>query len=334
MGEPHTQTIKLLVTDFTFTSADRQRLIAALGPDVLLHVQGYEALRQALAAHPETDLLCSFHPPADTLSLAPGLRWIQLPSAGADHALRDHLVRDDGPIVTTANGVHTVPISEFVFSLLLLWAHRWPEFFALQQAEHWPDHAQWVGLRGRELRDATLGIIGLGAIGRQVARLGRAFGMRLLGTRRSARAADTDPDLDQLIPLAQLHHLLAQSDYIVLAAPSTSDSHHLIGPAELHAMKPTAFLINISRGDLIDQDALITALRERQIAGAGLDVFAQEPLPPESPLWRMPNVLISPHISGASDHYSRRFTDLYLDNIRRYRAGEPLVNVVNAQRGY
>jgi phosphoglycerate dehydrogenase-like enzyme len=324
----------LFVSDFEFDEADRDRLIAALGAGHAVLVRGAAALHQALAAHPEAEVLCSFRPPADALELAPGLRWIALPSAGADSALRAGLVRPGGPIVTTANGVHAVPMGEHVFGVLLMWARNWPMLLAAQHERSWPDHPRWRALRGVELDGATLGIVGLGAIGRQIAHLGRAFGMRVLGVRRSAQAGQSDPDVDALFPPEQLREMLAQADYVVIAAPSTPETQHLIGAAELAAMKPTAFLVNIARGALVDEAALIRALGEGRIGGAGLDVFEREPLPLDSPLWTMANVIISPHLAGSSPSYSRRFTDLLLDNLARYRAGEPLRNVVQPERGY
>lgn len=334
MPTPGDSAPRLLVSDFDFAPPDAERLRNALGTDHLLLVKGRDAAREALVAHPETDVLAGFFPPADVLDRAPNLRWIALASAGADHVLRAGLVRADGPAVTTANGVHAVPISEFVFSMLLLWARHWPEMLALQRAHDWPEQRRKRALRGRELYGATLAVIGVGAIGRRVAQLGRAFGMRVIGTTRSARPGERDPDLDELAPLERLDALLAEADYVVIAVPATPQTHHLIGAAQLRAMKPSAFFVNIARGSVVDEQALIAALQAGQIAGAGLDVVEDEPLAPESPLWEMPNVIVSPHVSGVTPSYSARFTDLLLENLARYRAGEPLRNLVSAERGY
>lgn len=324
---------ELLISDYRFDDEDRARLTDALGAEHLLLVREHAALRDAISAHPAMDVLCTFGPPADTLAIAPNLRWVALASAGADGALRAGLVRPSGqPIVTTASGVHAVPISEHVFGVLLMWAHRWPALLALQREARWPESR--TELRADELHGATLGLIGLGAIGRRIAHLGRAFGMRVVATRRSAAPGAADPDVDELLPVARLLDLLRQADYVVIAAPDTAETRRLIGADELAAMKPTAFLVNIARGGIIDEDALIAALQTHVIAGAGLDVFAHEPLPPESPLWRLPNVIASPHISGLTASYSRRFTDILLDNLARYRAGQPLRNLVHADRGY
>jgi phosphoglycerate dehydrogenase-like enzyme len=268
------------------------------------------------------------------LDLAPHLRWIALPSAGVDRVVRAGLVRPGGPVVTNARGVHAIPISEYVFAMLLMWARNWPAILAAQRASMWPNHKGWEGLAGGELHGATLGVVGLGAIGRQIAHLGRCFGMRVLATRRSITPGTEDPDVDELIPLAELPRLLAAADYVVLAVPSTAQTHHLIGREQLRAMKRSGVLVNIGRGDAVDEPALVEALRDGTIAGAALDVFETEPLPPDSPLWTMPNVIVAPHLAGSTDAYSKRFTGLFLDNLRRYQAGEPLRNVVDPERGY
>jgi phosphoglycerate dehydrogenase-like enzyme len=323
----------LFITNFAFDEADRARLLAVLGAEHALFV-ARPALRETLAAHPEADVLCTYNPPDDLFTLAPRLRWVALSSAGAERVVARGLVRLDGPVVTTASGVHAAAISEHVFGLLLIWVRGWREMLALQQAGTWPNRGVWPALQPGELHGATLGIVGLGAIGRALARLGRAFGMRVLATRHSAQAGETDPDVDTLYPLTDLHTLLAVADYVVLAAPATAESRHLIGPAELAVMRPRAFLVNIARGALVDEPALIAALESGRIGGAGLDVFEREPLPAESSLWHLPNVILSPHVAGSTEQYSRRLTDLLLENVALYRAGRPLRNVVQPARGY
>ena len=326
---------QLVVSNFSFAPDDQRRVEAALGKGGLLLVHGgRDALREALLAHPEADVVASFFPPADLLALTPNLKWIALPSAGADHMIRAGIVQSGGPLVTTASGIHAVPIGEFVLSMMLMWVRHWPQIIDYQRAAIWPDTAGREKLHGRELDGATLGIIGLGAIGRHIARLGRAFGMRIIATRRSASAGASDPDADTLVPPDRLGDLLAASDFVVVSVPATAQTQHLIGADELRMMRRDAFLINISRGSAIDEAALIAALANGIIGGAGLDVFETEPLPAESPLWRLPNVILSPHVAGNSDQYSRRFTDLFLENLARYRAGEPLRNVVDVERGY
>jgi phosphoglycerate dehydrogenase-like enzyme len=324
---------RLVVSDFQFRAEDRERIAAAVDGKAVF-VRGRDALSEALKTHPETDVLCTFFPPANLYELVPHLRWLALASAGADHVLRAGLVREAPPVVTTANGVHAVPISEFVFSAMLVWSRHWPRILDLQREHAWPDSAGREALHGSELFDATLGIIGLGAIGRRVAQFGRGFGMHVLAVRRSVAANESDPDVDELLPAARLGDLLERADYVVVSVPSTPESHHLIGEEQLKRMKPSALLVNIARGEIIDEQALVRALQQGTIAGAALDVVETEPLPQASPLWTLPNVLLSPHISGITPRYSQRLTDLFLDNLARYREGRPLRNVVDPARGY
>lgn len=324
----------LVVTSYEFAPADVARLKGALGPDALLLVSSQEELLEAVRAHPETDVVCGFRPPIEVLERAPRLRWIALASAGVEFALERGLVREHGPIVTNARGVHAVPIGEFVLGVMLQWARKWPELHDLQRAATWPDHGAWLRLRGTELDGMVLGVVGLGAIGRHVARLGRAFGMRVLAVRRTVRKEDDDADVDALLPQARLAELLRAADYVVLCVPSTPETHHLIQAGTLALMKRTAFLVNISRGSVINEADLVVALRSGIIAGAGLDVFEVEPLPRTNPLWTLPNVIVAPHISGNTDRYSARLTDLFLDNLARLRAGQPLRNVIDPDRGY
>ncbi len=326
---------RFVVTNFPFLPDDQRRLREALGDDAFLSVMGADALREALTTHPETDTLLTFpfQIPADVLTLAPNLRWLALSSAGAEGALRMGLTQTRPDlIITTASGVHSVPISEFVLSVMLIWARRWPAIFSAQREKRWPENQ--LELMGSELDGATLGVVGLGAIGRRIAQLGRAVGMRVVALRHSAAPGQTDPDVDALYAPDQLAELLAQSDYVVLSAPSTPETHHLITAGRLRQMKRTGVLINIARGNLVDEPALIAALRDGTIAGAGLDVFETEPLPTDSPLWSMPNVILSPHTSGLTPRYSTRLASLFLDNVARLRSGQPLRNVVDVARGY
>lgn len=258
------------------------------------------------------------------LTRIPNLRWVHTISAGVDHLLFPEL-RESDAILTNASGVFNVPIAETVMAYILAAVKRLPEFWARQRER------RWEKLPLRELRGLTVGIVGLGDIGAEVARLSRAFGMRVLGLRRRPAPSDV---ADEVMPPGRLHDLLARSDFVVIAVPLTSETRGMIGRAELAAMKPDAWLINISRGAIVDEEALIEALREGRIGGACLDVFAQEPLPPESPLWDLPNVIITPHNSWSSPHIEEREIDLFLENLRRYVAGQPLLNVVDKQAGY
>jgi phosphoglycerate dehydrogenase-like enzyme len=281
----------------------------------------------------ETEVLLS-NPvvPDDILQKAPQLKWVQLTSAGADRLIDSDLVRSSVQ-VTTASGIHAVPIGEWVLGAMIAFAKGFPRSFRSQHESTWRPYI------ASELEGATVGIVGLGAIGRNVARLCKAFGMRVIATRRSQdrRMAGSEcgqPDVDDMYPRGDLNAFLAECDYLVLALPLTEHSRHMIGEEQLSAMKRSAVLVNIARGSVVDQHALINAVRNGVIGGAALDVTDPEPLPPESELWTLDNVMITPHISGGTPRYMDRAIELFCDNLRRYLAGEPLRNVVDAERGY
>ena len=296
-----------------------------------------------LQAQPDTEILYTLPLPLNALELAPRLRWVQLHSAGADHLL-DHPIMDSNVIVTTTSGIHATPIAEYVFASMLAYRWRVPLWTRCQREGRWPSD-RWNLFARPELRGSTLGIVGYGSIGREVARLARAFGMRVLAMRRSTGRADQgyavdgtgDPNgtiPERFYPPQALREMLAQCDFVIVALPLTAATQHIIGEPELRAMKPSAYLVNIARGALIDESALARALREGWIGGAGLDVFEQEPLPPDSPLWELDNALISPHVAGFSPHYDERAAALFAGNLSRYLADLPLQNQVDKKKGY
>lgn len=320
-----------VISTFQFSPESQARLREAAQRDVIC-VANIEDLQKRL---PEAEILCSYRLPDNWRELSPHFRWLQAPGAGIDGLRSSGLLDADSDImVTTASGIHVSTISEYVFASMLMFNRSWPEMVRLQDQHVWPHSANWHNLGGRELVDQTLGIVGLGSIGRRVAQLGRAFGMKIIGSRRGATPGEQDPDVDQLYPMDHLNDLLRQSDYVVLAVPLTPQTEKLIGEAELRAMRPNAYLVNIARGQVIDERMLVRALKEGWIAGAGLDVTSREPLPEDSPLFSLPNVILTPHISGVSIHYDKRLTDLFVDNLRRYRTGEPLRNRYDPSRGY
>ena len=276
---------------------------------------------------------------------APRLRWVQLNSAGANHALKHPLFAAD-VVFTTTSGLHAINIGEYVLASILAWTRKLPELVDLQRKCEWPSD-RWTRFTPSELRGATMGIIGYGSIGREVGRLAKAFGMRVLALKRrveSTRRQDAyeingvgDPDgsvPDALYSPEQLREMLAHCDYVVLAVPLTRETQGMIGEEELRAMKRTAYLVNIARGEVCDEAALVQALQAGWIAGAGLDVFSKEPLPETSPLWTMPQVILTPHVSGFSPNYEQRAVDIFCENLRRYIAGRPLFNVVDKSTGY
>ena len=322
----------IVVSTFRFSPASQQVLREAAATENVLCVSNADELSEHLH---NAEVLCAYNVPAAWHELAPRLRWLQYPGAGID-ALQPTglLAPDSGVIITTATGIHSTAISEYVFGSMLMFNWNWPQMVRLQDGHVWARSANWYNLGGRELADLTLGIVGLGSIGRRIAQLGRAFGMHVIAMRRSSAEGEKDADVDQVFSAGQLHALLSKSDYVVISVPLTPQTEKLIGEAELRAMRPNAYLVNIARGRVIDEQALIRALREGWIAGAGLDVAEEEPLPPESPLYSMPNVILTPHISGASVHYDERLAALFAENLRRFRAGQPLKNLYDPSRGY
>ncbi|WP_392535104.1 D-2-hydroxyacid dehydrogenase [Nostoc sp. C117] len=259
------------------------------------------------------------------LTAAPRLRWQQSPSAGVNHILTPNFLQRD-IILTNGAGVHAIPISEFVLAFMLYHAKNLRKLQALQ------DEHTWVrGVFLEELADATLLIIGTGNIGMAIASRAKAFGVRVWGSRRHPEPL---PNFDKVVGVDEWRSLLPQADYVVIATPLTPETKSLIDEAALRSMRPSAYLINIARGAIVDETALVTALREGWIAGAGLDTVATEPLPAESPLWSLPNAFITPHCSALSPRLKKRIAELFIDNLKRYQTGQSLRNVVDKQAGY
>jgi D-2-hydroxyacid dehydrogenase (NADP+) len=275
----------------------------------------------------DADIIYGLLPPKDLLTRAPRLKWIQMMSAGVDR-LRDTEIWRSEVNITGVSGIHDTPIGEFVFELMLMFAKGAPQCFQMKQKR------EWRRFPPTTLRGKTVGIVGLGHIGQEVARLSKAFGMKVIATRRSAKKTGTARYVDKLMPAGQTPSLLKESDFVVIATPHTPETHHLIGEKEFSMMKSTAYIINIARGGIIDEAALVKALDEKRIAGAGLDVTEREPLPPESRWWDFPNVILSPHVSGGMEDYMARATELFCDNLKRYIAGKKLRNVIDKKRGY
>jgi len=321
-----------VVSTFRFSESSRATLREAAGADVFCTTNTDEFLARLRYA----EVVCSYWIPNDWRLLAPHLRWLQYSSGGVDGLLTTGiLASDSGITVTTAAGIYATTVSEYVFGSMLMFNRTWPEMVRLQDRHVWPRSVHWYNLGGRELGDQVLGIVGMGNIGRRIAQIGKAFGMRTLATHRVWHTQQTDdPDVDQYYPVEHLRDMLHECDYVVLAVPLTEDTRHLIGTEELQAMRSHAYLVNVARGQVVDEQALIHALQAGWIAGAGLDVVEEEPLAPDSPLYSLPNVILTPHISGVSIHYEKRLMALFADNLRRYRAGEPLQNRYNPEHGY
>lgn len=261
---------------------------------------------------------------AHVLAAAPQLRWIHTASAGVDGLLSDELVRR-GITLTNSAGVHAIPIAEWVLHALLMVVKQGRELLAAQAEQRWSD------VSFEELSGKTMLIYGAGGIGTEIARRAAAFDMRLWGVNRSGRAV---PHFERVVNDTDWRVLLPQADYLVLAAPHTPATHHVIGAAELELLPKHAWLVNVARGALVDEPALIAALNAGSVAGAALDTFEQEPLPSSNPLWTFPNVLISPHRSGSSPRSTERVVDCFIDNLQRFIADDELQNVVDSEAGY
>ncbi|HLY15024.1 MAG TPA: D-2-hydroxyacid dehydrogenase [Candidatus Limnocylindrales bacterium] len=278
------------------------------------------------------------------LARTPRLAWVHSATAGVERVLTP-ASRQRGLVITNARGVFSQPIAEYVLMMILAVSRRLPQLLELQRER------TWQPLEGAELGDVTVGVVGLGSIGRAVARLATAFGCRVIATRRrsevgSAAGAVSGPDagvasdagddlaLSRVLGPEGLPELLAESDFVVLAAPLTPTTENLIDDAALEAMKPGAWLINVARGRLVDERALLRAAREGQIGGAILDTFRDEPLPATSPFYGLDNVIVTPHTSWSSGRVLDRSMELFTTNLRRFAKGEPLANVVDPAAGY
>ena len=240
-------------------------------------------------------------------------------------------VFDSDVIVTNSRGATALPIAEHTLAFMFMLARDVPRLLAAKQ------NRRWERFYTLELNRRTVGIIGLGAIGKEVARLAKSVGMKVIATKRSVKKRESGVlGIDELYPRSELLQMLSESDFVVVAASLTEETRGMISEAELRAMKSVAYLINIARGEIVDQGTLIKALREGWIAGAGLDVFETEPLPADSELWGLPNVILSSHISSWTDmdRRSQRVVGLFCENLRRYLAGEQLLNLVDREKGY
>lgn len=283
---------------------------------------GTPATPELAAALAEAEALLAFAPPVDCAALAPRLHWVETPATGFDQLNGTGLLERPGVAVTTIGGLFAPWVAEHVFALLLgLW-RRLDRFADAQR------RAEWAG-RGVELRalhGATMAIVGLGNIGRATAKIADAFGMRVVGTRR--RHEEAPPYVERVYPHRKLRDMLAEADVVVVAVSGSAETVRLIGADELAAMRRDAVLINVARGVVVDEAALAAALTEGRIAGAGLDVFVEEPLPADSPLWRAPNTLITPHVAAIVTTRMRRCVEHFADNLSRFRHGKPLADLV------
>jgi phosphoglycerate dehydrogenase-like enzyme len=293
--------------------------IAAARPDVrLLTAHGEEEVRERL---PEAEILFAWEFPMSLLTLAERLRWFQVMGAGLERLAGAGV--PDGIVVTNMKGIFGMAMAEYALTYML--AHTQSIRRIVQQQEE----RRWEQFEPALLSRKTAGVIGLGSIGREIARRCAAFGMRVIGVNRSGAPV---AEVERTYAVAEIEQFLPECDFLISVVPQTGESTDLLNAERLALLKPTAFYVNIGRGNIVDLDALGAALSSGWLAGAALDVFPTEPLPADHPIWSTPNVTVTPHISGVNR--PEDVTGVFLDNLRRYINGEPLINVVDLRRGY
>ncbi|MFD4374348.1 D-2-hydroxyacid dehydrogenase [Streptomyces sp. NPDC058486] len=314
--------------------------VAAVSDDITLHkhlAASAEDLPADLLARTDVLYTSTVFP---TAAQAPRLGWVQLDTSGCDHVRPTPLWRSSTPL-TTIGGVSPKPLAEYALMMILAHAHHLPAMIGLQNKPDWPDFDhRWNRLMPRMLPGATVGIVGYGRIGKEIGRLAQAFGMNVIGMRRGAerggeRYADpAQEDTAEVVGPDGLYDLLGRSDYVVLTVPHTPATHHLLDAEAFASMRPGTVLINAARGGVVDETAMLSALRNGQLGFAALDVFATEPLPLDSPLWSEPNVLVTPHVAGFAPAYHTQVRALFTENLRRFLDGRELLNLVDRNAGY
>jgi D-2-hydroxyacid dehydrogenase (NADP+) len=295
----------------------------------IVHLPNYEMLPAEIS---DTDIFVGYSIRPEQFVMARRLQWIHSTATGIGQLMFPEL-RASGVVVTNARGVHSVPVAEHVMTLLLALARKLPTAVRYQLQGQWAQQEIWdAPVPPRELSGAVLLLVGLGAIGREVARRAQAFGMKIHAVTRSGRGDSAFAE--KIVSSDHLLDALPGADFVVLAAPEMPHTAHLIGARELAAMKRTSYLVNVARGTLIDEAALMGALSREAIAGAALDVTEREPLPADSALWQVKNLLITPHVAGVTEHLWERQGTLLADNLERWFSGRELLNRVDLARGY
>lgn len=300
-------------------------------PDLkITHLSNYDRIEQEIS---DAEIVVAWSIRPGQFKAAKKLRWIHSPAAAVHQLMFPELINSD-VILTNAREVHGPVVAEHAIALIFALAKKIPEAVRLQEKHIWGQEAMWRGRpRPREIAGATLGLVGLGSIGREVAKRAAALGMDVIAVRENP-AKEVPEGVKQTYDSVHLQTLLERSDYVVLAVPLTPSTCQLMNAERLSQMKRDACLINVGRGPLIDETALAAALRNHQISGAALDVFEREPLPADSPLWDLENLLITPHTAGLTEKLWNRHYELFSENLRRYLAVRPLLAVVDKQNGY
>jgi len=295
----------------------------------VVHLHNYKHLSAEIV---DAEILIAWSIRPEQVSAAKKLRWIHSPAAAVNQLMFSEIV-DSEIVITNAREVHGPVVAEHVIALIFALAKKIPQSAVLQQKHLWGQQVLWDEQpRIREVSGATLGMVGLGSIGRSVVKSAKALGMRVIAVREHPEKGSEGAD--QVVPPAQIDEVFRQADYIVLAVPVTASTTAIANAERLALMKPDACLINVGRGPLVDEPALIQALVEKKIGGAALDVFPQEPLPADSPLWDVPNLLLTPHTAALTDKLWDRHYALFSENLRRYLAAQPLLAVVDKRKGY
>lgn len=296
---------------------------------IVVHLPEYQHLGEEL---PDTDIFVGYSLKPQQLLDARKLKWIHSTAAGVAQLMYPEL-RDSGIVVTNPSGIFSIPMAEHTMGLLLALARNFPESVRHQDRSHWGQQEIWDQPQHlTELNGQLLLIVGCGSIGKELARRARSFDMRVWGLTRSGQGDTTH--VEKIAPVSELRQVLPLADFVVIAAPETPETRHLIGAAELARMKPGARVINVARGSLLDEAALVNALKDGRLGGAALDVTGMEPLPEDSPLWKAPRLLITPHTSAVSDRLWVRQTEILVELLERWFDGRELFNRVDLSRGY
>lgn len=307
----------------------RERLQSEFPQLKFLQFPSYDRVPEEIA---DTDVFIGWSLRPEQFVAARKLKWIHSPAAAVHQLMFPELIRSN-VVVTNSTGVHGPVVAEHAMAVLLALAKRLPQAMRYQAKKEWAQNQLWNERpRPREVDGATVAVIGMGSIGREFARRAKALGMRVLAVRENpAKGAG---GADQVFSSSQIDDVLPQADYVLLCTPVTSATTGLMNTARLKKMRAESYLINVGRGPLVDEAALIEALKTNRIAGAALDVFVEEPLPKESAFWTLENVLITPHTAAVTERLWERHYQLIVENLNRFLAGKPLLNEVDKQRGY
>jgi phosphoglycerate dehydrogenase-like enzyme len=341
---PDSDTVHVVLT--VKFSKDIQNRFEEISPRIKLHVhparQGSDVPNR-LWKNAEVLYTTNVLPPPGTETK---LRWVQSHFAGVDSLLTHPFVKEHSDLVlTSTSGIHATNMGEYVLGMMLALGHHLPEMLEDQRSQNWSEE-RFERFMPVELRRSTVGILGYGSIGREVARLCKALGATVLATKKDLKMLDDegyrvegtgDPEgdlFDRLYPPEATAYMVKDCDFVVITLPLTSSTKGSFDEDIIAAMKPGSFLINVGRGGIVDEDALLEALESRKIAGAAMDVFATEPLPANHPLWKAPNFILTPHISGNTPDYNEKAAAVFEDNLRRYLEGRPLKNVISREMEY